>query len=225
MFKRSSGYLLAATSRHPLLFPLKNIVVHQAASTRLGACASDADMFHGIPSLPLDHARRFARHAANDAVNAAHLVDDACTGAGEEGVHERTGTREYNWHVLIYYIGVYVNKSGISSLSLLGILAKFSKMNAKTKVSAAEFQNNFGRYADAARHAPVIVTRYGRDELVVLSAVEYEQLRASFRRVLVLKEMTADGAAELLEALARAPQTPASVALDHLMSNADKNGE
>ncbi|MBI3676753.1 MAG: type II toxin-antitoxin system Phd/YefM family antitoxin [Proteobacteria bacterium] len=98
-------------------------------------------------------------------------------------------------------------------------------MNAKTKVSAAEFQNNFGRYADAARHAPVIVTRYGRDELVVLSAVEYEQLRASFRRVLVLKEMTADGAAELLEALARAPQTPASVALDHLMSNADKNGE
>lgn len=41
-------------------------------------------------------------------------------------------------------------------------------MSAPKTVSAAEFQNNFGRYADAAREGPVVVTRYGREELVVL---------------------------------------------------------
>lgn len=76
-------------------------------------------------------------------------------------------------------------------------------MSAPKKVSAAEFQSNFGRYADAARMAPVIVTRYGRDELVVLSAVEYARLRASDRRVIILAETTPDEAAELLEALAK----------------------
>jgi prevent-host-death family protein len=92
-------------------------------------------------------------------------------------------------------------------------------MNAKTKISAAEFQNNFGRYADAARAGPVVVTRYGRDELVVLSAAEYERMRASFRRVVVLNQATPDEAAELLEALANAPKTPEAVALDHLMDD------
>src|SRR5262245_16496174 len=107
-------------------------------------------------------------------------------------------------------------------IDLLDILANFARMKAGEKVSAAEFQNNFGRYAEAARRAPVIVTRYGRDELVVLSAAEYQRLRASFRRVVVLDETTPDEAAELLEALARAPRTPESVALDHLMpDNAD----
>lgn len=91
-------------------------------------------------------------------------------------------------------------------------------MSARTKVSAAEFQNNFGRYADAARQAPIVVTRYGRDELVVLSAVEYERMRASYRQVIVLDETTPTEAAELLEALVRAPATPAAQALDHLMS-------
>jgi prevent-host-death family protein len=97
-------------------------------------------------------------------------------------------------------------------------------MNAKTKISAAEFQNNFGRYADAAKQAPVVVTRYGRDELVVLSAAEYERLRASDRRVVVLSETAPDEAAELLQALANAPKTPASAALDHLMDDDAKKG-
>lgn len=92
-------------------------------------------------------------------------------------------------------------------------------MSARTKVSAAEFQNNFGRYADAAKQAPVVVTKYGRDELVVLSAAEYERLRACFRRVLVLNETTSDEAAELIQALASAPRTPEAVALDPLMDD------
>ena len=92
----------------------------------------------------------------------------------------------------------------------------------KTTVSAAEFQNNFGRYADAAREAPVVVTRYGREELVVLSLAAYERLRASFRRVVVLGETAPDEAAELFEALANAKSTPTSVALDRLMADKKK---
>ncbi len=63
-------------------------------------------------------------------------------------------------------------------------------MSTRIKVSAAEFQNNFGRYADVARNTPVVVTRYGRDELVVLSTAEYARLRASYRTVLVVDETT-----------------------------------
>jgi prevent-host-death family protein len=97
------------------------------------------------------------------------------------------------------------------------MFANFSNMSAKTKISAAEFQNNFGRYTIAARQAPVVVTHYGRDDLVVLSAAEYERMRATFRRVVALKETSADEAAELIRALAAAPKTPEAVALDHLM--------
>jgi len=104
------------------------------------------------------------------------------------------------------------------------MLANLANMNATTKISAAEFQNNFGRYADAAKQAPVVVTRYGRDELVVLSAAEYERMRASFRRVVVLDEMTADEAAELFQALANAPASPEAQALNHLMDNTARSG-
>jgi len=48
---------------------------------------------------------------------------------------------------------------------------------------------------------------------------EYERLRASFRRVVVLDETTPDEAVELLQALANAPKTPAAEALDHLMND------
>jgi prevent-host-death family protein len=92
-------------------------------------------------------------------------------------------------------------------------------MSASKKVTAAEFQNNFGHYADAARAGPVVVTRYGREELVVLSVAEYARLRASYRRVIVLGEATSDEAAELFEALANAPSNPAAQALDHLMAD------
>ena len=97
------------------------------------------------------------------------------------------------------------------------MLANLANMSATTKVTAAEFQNNFGRYADAAKQASVVITRDGRDELVVLSAAEYERLPASFRQVVVQNETTSDEAAELFQALANAPPTADAVALDHLM--------
>jgi prevent-host-death family protein len=100
---------------------------------------------------------------------------------------------------------------------MIAIMAKV------TKVSAAEFQNNVGRYADAARQGPVVVTRYGRDELVVLSAAEYARLRASDRRVIVLAEAAPEEAAELLQALVQAQPTPAAQALDHLVKRRRRN--
>jgi prevent-host-death family protein len=96
-------------------------------------------------------------------------------------------------------------------------------MSDVVKVSAAEFQNNVGRYAEEARRAPVVVTRYGRDELVVLSAAEYARLRANDRRVIVLNETTPAEAAELLQALAQAQPTPAAQALDHLIKSRRRN--
>jgi prevent-host-death family protein len=94
-------------------------------------------------------------------------------------------------------------------------------MSNQTKVSAAEFQNNFGRYSDAARRAPVFVTRYGRDELVVVSAEEYARLRASDRSVIVLSETDEKQATQLLQALLSSGPTPQAVALDHLMDETD----
>lgn len=47
-----------------------------------------------------------------------------------------------------------------------------------TTVPAAEFQKNFGRYRDIAQREPVAVTSYGRDSVVLISAADYERLRA-----------------------------------------------
>lgn len=45
------------------------------------------------------------------------------------------------------------------------------------KVSAAEFQKNFGRYRDIAQREAVVVTNHGRESVVLISAVEYERFR------------------------------------------------
>ncbi|MGB0695787.1 MAG: type II toxin-antitoxin system Phd/YefM family antitoxin [Rhodospirillaceae bacterium] len=47
-----------------------------------------------------------------------------------------------------------------------------------TKVSSAEFQRQFGLYRDAAQRAPVTITNHGRETLVLLSADEYQRLKA-----------------------------------------------
>jgi prevent-host-death family protein len=47
-----------------------------------------------------------------------------------------------------------------------------------TKVSATEFQNQVGRYIDAAQREPVTVTSHGRDRVVLLSPELYRRLQA-----------------------------------------------
>jgi prevent-host-death family protein len=52
-----------------------------------------------------------------------------------------------------------------------------------TRVSASEFQQSFGALSDKARHEPVVITKHGRDSLVIMSAVEWERLKRRDRRV------------------------------------------
>ena len=45
-------------------------------------------------------------------------------------------------------------------------------------ITAAELQKQFGRYRDIAIREPVAVTHQGRESIVVLSADEYQRLKA-----------------------------------------------
>lgn len=46
-----------------------------------------------------------------------------------------------------------------------------------TKVTAGEFQRQFGRYRALAQREAVIITNHGRDDVVLLCADDYERLR------------------------------------------------
>jgi prevent-host-death family protein len=67
-------------------------------------------------------------------------------------------------------------------------------------VSSAEVQKNFGRYKDAARAEPVVVTQYGRPSVVILAASEYDRLKELDRRVMRLDDMTDGEIEEMIEA-------------------------
>ncbi|MBX9841383.1 MAG: type II toxin-antitoxin system Phd/YefM family antitoxin [Xanthobacteraceae bacterium] len=58
------------------------------------------------------------------------------------------------------------------------------------KVSTAEFIKNYGSLADKALSEPVIVTKNGRDRLVIISAEEYARLKRRDRRVVRLEDFT-----------------------------------
>lgn len=68
------------------------------------------------------------------------------------------------------------------------------------KVKAAEVQKNFGRYQDAALAGPVVVTRYGRDSVVILSVAEYRRLEQRGREARTVEQLAQTEA----EAIARA---------------------
>ncbi len=59
-----------------------------------------------------------------------------------------------------------------------------------TRVTASEFQTAFGALSDKARHEPVVITKHGRDSLVVMSAEEWERLRRRDRRVVLTTELS-----------------------------------
>ena len=67
-------------------------------------------------------------------------------------------------------------------------------------VSSAEVQKNFGRYKDAARAEPVVVTQYGKPAVVIVAASEYERLKKLDRRVLRLDDMPDSAIEEMLAA-------------------------
>lgn len=58
-----------------------------------------------------------------------------------------------------------------------------------TRVTASEFQNAFGLLSDKARHEPVVITKHGRDSLVVMPIEEWERLKRRDRRVGLTAEL------------------------------------
>ncbi|MBX9826429.1 MAG: type II toxin-antitoxin system Phd/YefM family antitoxin [Xanthobacteraceae bacterium] len=78
------------------------------------------------------------------------------------------------------------------------------------KVSTAEFIKNYGSLADKALSEPVIVTKNGRDRLVVISAEEYARLKRRDRRVVPLEDFTD----EEMALIANAKPSPDEAHLD-----------
>lgn len=78
-------------------------------------------------------------------------------------------------------------------------------------VSAGDFQRKIGHYQDRALVEPVMVTRNGRERLVLLSAEEFKRLKRRDREVLRIEDFTeAD-----LEAIRKAEPPAEAGAFDH----------
>lgn len=58
-----------------------------------------------------------------------------------------------------------------------------------TRVTASEFQQSLSALSDKARHEPVVITRHGRDSLVIMPVEEWERLRRRDRRVGLASEL------------------------------------
>jgi PHD/YefM family antitoxin component YafN of YafNO toxin-antitoxin module len=68
------------------------------------------------------------------------------------------------------------------------------------KISTADFLKNYGTLADKALTEPVVITKNGRDRLVILSADEYARLKRRDRRVVRLEEFSDDEMALIAQA-------------------------
>ena len=53
-------------------------------------------------------------------------------------------------------------------------------------VTSAEFQRNLGLYQDKALAEPVVITKNGRERLVLVSVEEYHRLKRRDRRALAV---------------------------------------
>ena len=83
-------------------------------------------------------------------------------------------------------------------------------MRTTTRVTSSEFQQAFGSLSDKARHEPVVITKHGRDSLVVMAAEEWERLRRRDRRVGLTSELPD----EWIEAVRNAKVTDEYAGLD-----------
>lgn len=60
------------------------------------------------------------------------------------------------------------------------------------KVTAGRFQKEFGHFRTLAHREAVTVTSHGRDDVVLLSAAEYQRLRGLERQTMHVSELTAE---------------------------------
>ncbi len=82
------------------------------------------------------------------------------------------------------------------------------------KVTSAEMQKRFGQYSELAQREPVSITNHGRESLVLMSAAEFQRLKAlDTRKAYYAHEIPPD----LAEALEEAEPPEWTAELDHLM--------
>jgi prevent-host-death family protein len=79
--------------------------------------------------------------------------------------------------------------------------------------TAREFQRNVGEFQHRARSEPVEITRHGRRELVLMSAEQYDWMRAAMKRSF----RTEDAPEFVIEAVRRAKVHPRHKHLDKLL--------
>ena len=60
------------------------------------------------------------------------------------------------------------------------------------RVTSSQFQQAFGALSDKARHEPVVITKHGRDSLVVMPVEEWQRLRRRDRRAGLTSELPED---------------------------------
>ena len=82
------------------------------------------------------------------------------------------------------------------------------------KVTSTEFQQNVGRYQDAAQHEPVAITKNGRTHTVLISATMFELIARG--RVARPVEDLDD---ETIKAIARSAVPREHAALDALIKD------
>jgi prevent-host-death family protein len=83
------------------------------------------------------------------------------------------------------------NRSRLQFSCILSILYEIRNLSMdNTRVSASEFQQSFGSLSDKARQEPVVITKHGRDSLVIMSADEWERLKRRDRRVGLTQDMS-----------------------------------
>jgi prevent-host-death family protein len=75
------------------------------------------------------------------------------------------------------------------------------------RVPASEFQREFGRLRGVAHREAVIVTSHGRDDVVLISAEEYQRLRSLDRRAMHVSQLSNEEVAAL-----DAPEIPDAAA-------------
>ena len=82
------------------------------------------------------------------------------------------------------------------------------------KITSTEFQQNVGRYQDAAQHAPVVITKNARAHTVLMSAAFFEMVMKG--RIARPIEDLDDGT---LAAIARSSVTDEDAVLDNVAMN------
>jgi prevent-host-death family protein len=82
-----------------------------------------------------------------------------------------------------------------------------------TQVTSLEFQRKFGEYQHRAQREPVEITKHGRREFVLLSADQYDWLKAAAQR----SHRTEDAPDFVLDAVERAEMDPRHDHLNDLM--------